>query len=236
MAEETLDFAPNYAHTFEINITPESDKQTWASALVGITECAPASDETVSEDAYYNDLGDTDTSVDAVKVSIAFTGHRKYGDPAQDFIQSRALLTKKKRKTDYRWVHPDGTIFEGVLTMADLVPGSGMGEATSKGDFSWTAKLNTIAETPASGEVAPTGVTVGEVSVTTKTPKSVNAQVQPAGANQKCHYAVADDSIATVSTDGVVTGVAAGETKLTVKAAAMPSVSTTVAVKVTAGS
>lgn len=235
MAEDTLDFAPNYAHTFEINITPDSDKQTWASALVGITECVPASDETVSEDAYYNDLGDTDTSVDAVKVSIAFTGHRKYGDPAQDFIQSRALLTKKKRKTDYRWVHPDGTTYEGTLTMADLVPGSAMGEATAKGDFTWTAKLNTITETAATGEAMPTSVTCSEVSVTTKTPKSVNAQVQPAGANQKCHYAVADDTIATVSTDGTVTGLKAGETKLTVKAAAMPSVSVTVSVKVTEG-
>lgn len=235
MAEETLDFAPNYAHTFEINITPDSDKQTWASALVGITECAPASDETVSEDAYYNDLGDTDSSVDAVKVSIAFTGHRKYGDPAQDFIQSRALLTKKKRKTGYRWVHPDGTTYEGELTMADLVPGSGMGEATAKGDFSWTAKLNTITETPATGEAMPTSVSCSEVSVTTKSTKAVNAQVQPAGCNQKCHYAVADDSIATVSADGTVTGVAAGTTKLTVKAAAMPSVSATVEVKVTAG-
>lgn len=235
MAEETLDFAPNYAHTFEINITPDSDMQTWASALVGITECVPASDETVSEDAYYNDLGDTDTSVDAVKVSIAFTGHRKYGDPAQDFIQSRALLTKKKRKTDYRWVHPDGTTYEGELTMADLVPGSGMGEATAKGDFTWTAKLNTITETPASGEAMPTSVTCAEVSVTTKTPKAVNAQVQPAGANQKCHFAVADDTIATVDADGTVTGLKAGETQLTVKAAAMPSVSVTVGVKVTEG-
>ena len=100
MADETLDFAPNYAHTFEINTTPDSDKKTWASALVGITNVVPANEETVSEDAYYNDLGDTDSSVDAVKVSLAFTGHRKYGDPAQDFIQSRALMTKKKRKTE----------------------------------------------------------------------------------------------------------------------------------------
>ena len=235
MADETLDFAPNYAHTFEIDITPDSDKETWASALVGITECAPASDETVSEDAYYNDLGDTDSSVDAVKVSIAFTGHRKYGDPAQDFIQSRALLTKKKRKTKYRWVHPDGTTFEGELTMADLVPGSGMGEATAKGDFSWTAKLNTITETPAEGEAMPTGVTCGAVTVTAKSSKDVNAQVQPQGCNQKCHYAVEDDTIATVTPDGKITGLKAGSTKLTVKAAAMPSVSTTVDVTVSAG-
>ena len=235
MAEETLDFAPNYAHTFEINITPDSDKQTWASALVGITNVVPSPEETVSEDAYYNDLGDTDTSVDAVKVSLAFTGHRKYGDPAQDFIQSRALLVKNKRKTDYRWTQPDGTLYEGVLTMADLVPGSGMGDATSKGDFTWTAKLNTVVPTAAKSEAMPTGVTVSEVNVTTKTPKQAVASVQPSGCNQKCHYAVQDDGIATVTPDGMVTGVKAGETKLTVKAAACPSVSQTVKVTVTAG-
>ncbi len=235
MADETLDFAPNYAHTFEINITPDSDKQTWASALVGITNVVPANEETVSEDAYYNDLGDTDSSVDAVKVSLAFTGHRKYGDPAQDFIQSRALMTKKKRKTDYRWTQPDGTLLEGVLTMADLVPGSAMGDANSKGDFTWTAKLNTIAETPAANEAMPTGVTVSEVNVTTKTPKQAVASVQPQGCNQKCHFAVQDDTIATVSPDGMVTGLKEGETKLTVKAAACPSVMQTVKVTVTAG-
>lgn len=235
MTEETLDFAPNYAHTFEINITPDSDKVTWANALVGITEAAPASDETVSEDTYYNDLGDTDSSVDAVKVSIAFTGHRKYGDPAQDFIQGRSLMVKKKRVTDYRWVWPDGTTLTGKTTMADLIPGSGMGEATAKGDFTWTAKLNTIELVPATNALMPTGVTCGEVSVTTKAPKAVNAQVQPQGCNQKCHYAVADDTVATVSPDGTVTGLKAGTTKLTVKAAAMPSVSTTVDVTVTAG-
>ena len=46
---------------------------------------------------------------------------------------------------------------------------------------------------------------------------------------------LADDTVATVSPDGTVTGLKAGTTKLTVKAAAMPSVSTTVDVTVTAG-
>ncbi len=234
--DETLDFAPNYAHTFEIDITPESDKRTWASALVGITECVPSPDETVSEDTYYNDLGDTDSSVDAVKVSIGFTGHRKYGDPAQDFIQSRALLTKKKRKTNYRWVHPDGTVYEGVLTMADLVPGSAMGEATAKGEFTWTAKLNTITETPATNEAMPTSITVSEVKVTVGATKAAGATVQPSGCNQKCHYAIKDETIATVDADGIVTGVKAGTTELVIKAAAMPSVNETVTVTVSASS
>ena len=81
----------------------------------------------------------------------------------------------------------------------------------------------------------PTGVTVSEVNVTTKAPKQAVASVQPQGCNQKCHFAVQDDTIATVSPDGMVTGLKEGKTKLTVKAAACPSVMQTVEVTVTAG-
>ena len=60
------------------------------------------------------------------------------------------------------------------------------------------------------------------------------ATVTPAGANQKCHYAIADTSIATVDLDGNVHGVKAGKTKLTIKAASKPSVSTQCDVTVSA--
>lgn len=227
MAEntETLDFAPNYAHIVELNITPDKPEKTWAWAQRGILECAPESDETTSEDAYYHLLGQIATSVDAVKVAIAMSGHRMYGDPVQDFVQSRALGVGKDRETQYRWTMPDGTVLTGDCTLAELVPGSGMGEANSKGEFAYKICLNTT-EVEAKGEstALPKSVTLAAVTVAVGAETAAQASVLPENANQRCHYAIGDASVATVGADGTVRGVKAGKTTLTVKAASKPSV------------
>lgn len=230
---KTLDFAPNYAHIIEIDITPDASP-TWAWAQRGITSCVPAAAETTEEDAYYHLLGSTETSVNDVKVSIAMTGHRMYGDPAQDFVQSRALLTGDDRKTRYRWTHPDGTVLTGECSLSGLVPGSAMGDANSKGDFSYTINFNTVEKVPGTGDMTamPTSVTVSDVTAQVGKSVAASATVAPAGANQKCHYAIEDGTIATVDEDGNVTGVKAGETVLTVKAASKPSVVAQAKVKV----
>lgn len=237
MAEaiETLDFAPNYAHIIELNITPTEASPTFAWAQRGILECKPESDETISEDSYYHNLGQIAISVDAIKVALAMSGHRMYGDPVQDFVQSRALLTGKDRETQYRWTMPDGTLLMGDCTLAELVPGSGMGEANAKGEFGYKICLNTV-DTVKTGEstALPRDVTATAVTVAVNKDVQAGATVTPAGANQKCHYAIADPSIATVDLDGNVHGVKAGKTKLTIKAASKPSVSTQCDVTVSA--
>ena len=234
-AIETLDFAPNYAHIIELNITPGDASPTFAWAQRGILECAPESDETTSEDAYYHLLGQVATSIDSIKVAIAMSGHRMYGDPVQDFVQSRALLVGKDRETQYRWTMPDGTLLMGDCTLAELVPGSGMGEANAKGDFGYKICINTV-DTVKTGEstVLPREITATAVTVAVNKDVPAGATVTPAGANQKCHYAIADTSIATVDLDGNVHGVKAGKTKLTIKAASKPSVSTQCEVTVSA--
>ena len=224
---ETLDYAPNYAHIVELNITPNEAVPTWAWAQVGILECKPESDETISEDPYYHLLGQIATSVDAIKVAIVLSGHRMYGDPAQGFVQSRALLVGKDRETQYRWTMPDGTVLTGDCTLAELVPGSGMGEANSKGDFSFKICLNSV-EVVSQGDavILPQAITATAVTVATSKDTPAKASVTPDGANQKCHYAIKDTSIATVDADGNVHGVKAGKTMMTIKAASKPSVST----------
>lgn len=225
MPDETLDFAPNHAHIIELNITPEEASPTFAWAQRGILECAPESDETTSEDPYYHQLGQIATSIDAIKVSIAISGHRMYGDPVQDFVQSRALLTGKDRETQYRWTMPDGTVLAGDCTLAELVPGSGMGEANAKGDFGYKICLNTVdVENPGEAVLLPKSITVTAVTASISKDTQAKASVLPQGANQKCHYAIGDASIATVDQDGNVRGIKAGKTTLTVKAASKPSV------------
>lgn len=231
--EDTLDYAPNHAHIIELDITPEAATPTWAWAQRGILECAPESDETTSEDAYYHGLGNTETSVDSIKVSIAISGHRMYGDPVQDFVQSRSLGIGPDRKTHYRWTMPDGLVLTGECTLTELVPGSSMGEANAKGEFGYRVNLDsTVTEQPGDKVKMPTSVTATPASVAVGKTLAVSAKVAPEGTNQRCHYAVADNTVATVDAEGVVTGVKAGETRLTIKAASKPSVMANVDVTV----
>lgn len=74
---------------------------------------------------------------------------------------------------------------------------------------------------------APTGAAVG---------KSVKLAptVTPTEANPKCFFASGNTDVATVDSDGNVTGVAAGEATITVRCASKPSICTQVKVTVAA--
>lgn len=238
MAEkEDLAFAPNYANVIELNITPEAEEPTWAYALFGISSCAPSSDESTSDDTYYNDFGDTRTTVESVKVSIEMSGHRYYGNACQDWIQSLALKTGSDRETDYRWTMPDGTILEGRCTLMGLTPGSAMGDANSKGEFSYTISINSVdKKIEATSALAPVSITASTVTVAKGATVDAGVTVAPSGANQKCHFGVEDPAICSIDADGKITGIAPGTSKITAKAAGKPSVVAQFEVKVTAAS
>jgi hypothetical protein len=232
---ETLDFAPNYCHVIELDVAQSATEHDWRYALRGITSAQPSSDETTNDDTYYHNLGMTETDVEQVKASIDLSGHRMYGDPVQDFVQSLALKTGNDRRTFFRWTMPDGEFLEGSCTLTNIVLGSGMGDANAKGDFSFTIAINEVTAHEYGDKTSvPESVDASDVSVAVGATASAAATVTPSTANQKCHYAVEDTSVATVDADGVVTGVAAGETRLSVKAASKPSVVKVVTVTVTA--
>ena len=234
-AKETLDFAPNYCHIIEIDVTPKADKPTWASALEGITNVKSSSEETKDEDEFYDMLDFTDNNITKVKHSLAFTGFRKYGSKAQDFIQSKALGILNERKTSYRWIMPDGTKLQGNCTLCDLIAGSGMGDSKNKGDFSFTLAINTI-DTKIIGDAiyAPESISATDVTTTVGATTPIGETIAPTDANQAAHFVIEDESIATVDSDGNVTGVAAGSTIVTIKAASKPSVTKQVKVTVSA--
>lgn len=232
----TLDFAPNYAHVIELNITPDEATPTWAYALRGINNCVPTPTETVSEDTYFHNLGSGNDDVTAVKLAIAMKGHRMYGDPVQDFIAALMLETGPKRNTDVRWIQPDGTLIEGKCTIRDLSP-AGMGDSDSKGDFSYTIAFSSIDKfEPGDKRDLPESVSATAVSVAVGATSKVTPTVTPSTASQQCHFGIEDTSIAEVDTEGNVKGIKAGETTLTVKCASKPSVMKQVKVTVTAGS
>ena len=217
-------FALNYTNLFMIDITPSAAAPTWARVGAGINSFTDASTETVADDAYYDGEGMAFTDITGGQIVHQFAGHRKYGDPAQDFIESIATMYGSSRKTSYKVIKSDGTIITGSCTIANIVTGGG--DPNAKGTFSFEVRMNgRPSVTAGNKDDFPTSITVTAVSVTVGASTAASVTVSPATAAASYIYAIEDESKATVDANGTVTGVAAGSTKLLVKSAVLPTIS-----------
>lgn len=224
-------FALNYTNLFMIDITPSAATHTWARVGAGINSFDQASNETVSDDAYYDGEGMSSSDVTGGQIVHTFAGHRKYGDPAQDYIASLENVYGESRKTTYRRIAPDGTVLEGNATIANIVTGGG--DPNAKGTFSFELRLNgrpTLTE--GNKDEFPTNITASAVAVTVGQTAAISATVTPETANGACVYIVENDEIAAVDAMGNVSGIAAGSTTVLVKSAVLPTETATVEVTV----
>lgn len=235
MAKSDLGFARNYANALEINITPEEASPTWAILSRGITEISPSPNESTEDKDYYDGYGTPTTDVTSTQIQYEVTGDRCYGDPAQDFIASRALETGDGRKTQFRHTSPNGDTIEGDCTLLNLTPNSGQGEASALGAFTCTiATAGSPKYTPANKLKLPEEVTASEATVNVGAKQKITPSVTPTDANPKCFFASGDTDVATVDSDGNVTGVKEGTCKVVVRCASKPSVMCEVEVTVEA--
>ena len=235
MAQTDLAFAQNYTSALEIDVTPEAAEPTYMPLATGITSIAPSANESTEDKDYYDGYGVPSTTVQSNQIQYEVEGDRCYGDPAQDFIAGRALMTGDDRVTRFRHTHPNGDVIEGRCTLLNLVPGSAQGEASALGSFTCTiATSGSPTLTAANKLKLPTAVEVTDVTATVGAPTSVTPTRTPTDAHPQGVYGVEDRSVATVDADGNVTGVSAGETQLTVRCAAKPSVLKVVKVTVSA--
>lgn len=235
MAKSDLGFARNYANALEINITPEEASPTWAILSRGITEISPSPNESTEDKDYYDGYGTPTTDVTSTQIQYEVTGDRCYGDPAQDFIASRALETGDGRKTQFRHTSPNGDTIEGDCTLLNLTPNSGQGEASALGAFTCTiATAGSPKYTPANKLKLPEEVTASEATVNVGAKQKITPSVTPTDANPKCFFASGDTDVATVDSDGNVTGVKEGTCKVVVRCASKPSVMCEVDVNVEA--
>ena len=231
---QDLGFAPNYMSALEVDITPEATTPTWAIFSRGITEVKPTTNETTDTKDYYDGYGTPTDKVKSVQPQYEVTGDRCYGDPAQDFITSCALLTGEGRKTQFRHTAANGDIIEGDCTLLNLTPNSGQGDASALGAFTCTIATAGSPKFTAGNKLKlPESVTASDIEVAVDATTKIDASVAPTDANPKCFYASGNTGIAAVDSDGNVKGVAQGETTVTVRAASKPSVMKSV--KVTVG-
>lgn len=128
------------SHSFKINVTPESESETMEPIAAGIISAEPNFNDETAQDKYLDGGGFSETDVIGAQITIAFSGHRKYGDAAQDFIFSRAMKIGTDRRTNFEWEQPDGSKFTGDCTITGI-EGPG-GEAGNKGEIAFEIHFN----------------------------------------------------------------------------------------------
>jgi hypothetical protein len=128
------------AHAFSINTVPGTTPGTLAVIGKGITNVEPSNNEELSQDKYLDGGGFGETDVIGAQTVLSFSGHRFYGDPAQDFIMGLMLKLGEDRRTNFEWTEPDGGKFTGACTIANISGPSGA--AGAKGEISFEIHFN----------------------------------------------------------------------------------------------
>ena len=148
MAEEGL--LVQSKHLFEINTEPGASPGNFVRLAAGFNSFEVALNEELDQTHYLDGDGYATSTVMGAQLTITFTGHRKFGDPAQDFIFSRAAEIGNERETEFRWTLPSGEVFEGSCTIAEVSGPSG--DANAKGEITVAIHFNGKPEyTPANG-------------------------------------------------------------------------------------
>jgi hypothetical protein len=130
------------AHKFEIQTGTDATTQAPIYSLIakGITNVEPNNNEELDQTKYLDGDGYGETDVIGAQLVLSFTGHRYYGDAAQDFIFGKLLDLGTSRRVPFRWTEPDGGIYEGECTIANISGPSG--DAGTKGEISFEIHFN----------------------------------------------------------------------------------------------
>lgn len=138
MAEEGL--LVQSKHLFEINTEPGTEPGNFVRLAAGFNSFEAALNEEIDQTHYLDGDGYATSTVMGAQLTITFTGHRKFGDPAQDFIFSKAMEIGNERETEFRWTLPSGEVLEGPCTIAEVTGPSG--EANAKGEITVAIHFN----------------------------------------------------------------------------------------------
>lgn len=134
------EFNLNYEQKFEIDIDETGSTPDLQEIAAGITTVEFGNNEETDQSRYYDGDGSAETDIIGNQLVLTFSGHRLYGDPAQDFIMDKLTKIGANRRTDFNWTQPSGEKFEGNCTIANIQPGGG--DAGAKGEISFEIHFN----------------------------------------------------------------------------------------------
>jgi hypothetical protein len=126
----------NSRHTFEVGLGDDN----YARLARGFSSFEPATNEETDQTAYLDSDGWLTTTVMSGQLTLNFTGHRFYGDEAQDAIFDKQFELGTEREMPFRWTLPNGTVIEGPATFAEITGGGG--DAGAKGEITVAVHFN----------------------------------------------------------------------------------------------
>lgn len=133
-------------HNFRFGIakTTPTDPTAWSEYMAvagGITEIEVESNEETETDFYYDGGGMGETSVIGMTKTWTFEGHRKYGNPAQDYILDELSHTMGDSRKVYFFVRfPNDIILHAPATVSEIKDPSG--SANTKGEISFAISFD----------------------------------------------------------------------------------------------
>ena len=130
-------FFLNSAYTFEIG----DDVTTLNTLGAGLSEVDVQNNEETDQTAYLDGDGFLTTDVIGAQLTFEFTGHRLYGDVAQDFVFGKVLSLGSARNCHFSVTDPEGGIFAGPATVT-ITSGIGGGAANAKSEISFGVHFN----------------------------------------------------------------------------------------------
>lgn len=136
----TAKFEMNYKNKYYIDTTPTASDPTWAYLAPGITNVTPATNDVIDETPYMDGEGFSETDVTGIAPAFSLSGHRKVGDPAQDYIAAKQFGIGQDRRTNFKWVASDGRTLVWEATIVNPVTAGG--DASAKQNFSAEIRTN----------------------------------------------------------------------------------------------
>jgi hypothetical protein len=133
-------FPLNYSTLIEIDTTPNGASSTYVPVAKGVSSIDIQNNDATDQTAYLDGEGYSSTDVIGAQMTISVTGHRIYGDAAQDYVNSIVTTLGCDRKSNARITFSDGLRYSGECTITGI-SGPG-GDAAAKQDFSYELHLN----------------------------------------------------------------------------------------------
>lgn len=140
MAQEGFLLQSKHMLELQTGTDEATDEPIYARLGAGISSIEPSPNDELAQDKYLDGDGYGETDVIGAQLILACSGHRKYGDPAQDYIFSTMLDLGPGRRTSLRWTLPNGEELEGPVTIANVSGPSG--DAGAKGEIEFELHFN----------------------------------------------------------------------------------------------
>lgn len=133
-------FPLNFKNKYFLNTAEGELPEVWSPIAGGISAVDPSFEDETDDTTYYDGEGFGNEEVTGVRISLAFSGHRKYDDVAQNTIADLAFEVGDTRKRTIKWEQPDGVVITGSVTISGIKTTGG--DANAKQEFEFTATFN----------------------------------------------------------------------------------------------